>query len=115
MKALGALGLGLFSFFLFMFIGETFGLLAAFVALAIYFFLCQFLLSKRHADALREDWPVMLALDAAMLASFALMLVLEKASVILSQGPGILFATLGGTCGGAAAASLCARRVRARS
>jgi hypothetical protein len=38
-----------------MFFGETFGLLAAFVVLIVYFFLCQLLL-RGHADATRKTW-----------------------------------------------------------
>jgi hypothetical protein len=43
--------LGLLSFIVFMFVGETAGLPAAFAELTVYFCLCQHLLSFRRADA----------------------------------------------------------------
>jgi hypothetical protein len=50
-KALIAFFLGLFSFFVPMFVGESAGLFAAFTSLTVYFFVCQFLLSRRNVDA----------------------------------------------------------------
>ena len=65
--------LGLFSFFLFMFIGEKLsyhygnvGLFITFVVMLVYFFTCQFFLSRGNPNAYRKDWPIMLALDAAL-------------------------------------------------
>src|SRR5664279_5065138 len=98
--------LGLFGFFVMMFVGETAGQVAGFVALAAYCCFCQFFLSRKNADAYRKDWPVMLALDAVVLAGLVIMVLVEKRDVILSQGPGILLATCGGTYLGAVVASL---------
>lgn len=115
MKRLGAaFFLGILAFLLLMFIGETVGLLAAFGSLTVYFFICQFLLSRGHPDALRDDWRIMLALDAVILASVFVMVLVEKWQVILAQGPGMLLACCAGTLAGALAASWVARRAAAR-
>jgi hypothetical protein len=114
MRALGAFGLGLISFLLFMFFGETFGLLAAFVVLIVYFFLCQLLLSRGHAGAHKEDLGVMLALDATMIVCAILVICFERLSVVVSQVPVMLGASWVGTYLGAAVASRTARRGVAR-
>ena len=114
----GAFLLGVLSFILMMFIGEflgkligeTMGLFATFSALAVYFFICQFLLSRGNPDALRTDWRIMLALAAVPLVCVVIMALVEKADVILAQGTGILLASCGGTFAGAFAASRAARR-----
>lgn len=117
-KALGAFFLGLFSFFVFMFVGETAmysigeaaGLLVALILMLAYFFICQFFLSRGNPDAYRKDWPIMLALDVVPLLSVFIMVLAEKREVILSQGIGILISSCGGTFAGAVAASLVARK-----
>ena len=116
-KALIAFFLGLFSFFLFMFIGEKslyyysdIGLVAAFILMAAYFFICQFLLSRGNPDAFLKDWPIMLALDAVLLFCLIPMALSERLEVILFQGLGILLSCCGGTLAGAFAASKVARR-----
>jgi len=114
----GAFLLGVLSFILMMFIGEflvkligeTMGLFATFSALAVYFFICQFLLSRGNPDALRTDWRIMLALAAVPLVSVVIMTLVEDWSVILAQGPGILLASCGGTLVGAFSAARAARR-----
>ena len=114
-KALGAFFLGLLSFLVLMFVGETAGLLAAFISSTVCFFVCQVLLSWRNVDAYRKDWPIMLALGATLLVSVFIMVPVERWDVIPSQGPGILLSTCGGTYAGAVVASLTARRTAARS
>ena len=113
-KSLRAFLLGFLAFFLLMFVGETAGLVAAFILLAAYFSTCQFLLSRGNVDAYRNDWPIMLAMDATLLVSVVIMVLVEKRDVILSQGPGILLSCCGGTYAGAVVASLTARRRAAR-
>jgi len=121
-KLSGALLLGLLSFVLMMFIGEflvkligeTMGLLATFSLLAVYFFICQFLLSRGNPDALRTDWRIMLTLGAVPIVSVVIMVLVEGRDVILAQGPGILLACCGGTFAGAFAASRAARRAAVR-
>ena len=107
--------LGLFGFFVMMFVGETAGLVAGFVATAASYCFCQFFLSRKNADAYRKDWPVMLVLDAVVLVGLLIMVLVEKRDVILSQGPGILISTCAGTYLGAVVASLTAKRTVARS
>ena len=114
-KVVLAFLLGLVSFLVLMFIGETFGLLATFSSLAVYFFLCQVLLSRGNPDALRKDWRIMLALNAVMLISIVIMSLVEKRAVVFSQAPGILLASCGGTLAGALAASWAARRATAKT
>lgn len=107
-KAFGAFLLGLLSFFPMMFIGEVIGIGAALAFLAVYFFVCQFLLSRKNPRA-HKDWITMLALVAVPLAVVTLVTMLERREVILSQGLGILASTCGGTWVGAFAASRRAR------
>jgi hypothetical protein len=109
-KSLRALCLGFLAFFLFMFVGETAGLIAAFILMAAYFSICQFLLSRGNVDAYRKDWPIMLAMDATPLVVVLVMVLVERREVILSQGLGILLSCCGGTYAGAVVASLAARR-----
>ncbi len=120
-KALIAFFLGLFSLPLYMLIGEPLssyygnvGLVAAFIIMAAYFFICQFFLSRGHPDAFLKDWPIMLALDALLLVVLIPMVLLERLEVVLAQGLGILFFCCGGTLAGAFAASKAARRKAAR-
>jgi hypothetical protein len=108
-KILLAFFLGLFSFFVLMFVGETASFPAGVAAMAAYLCFCQFLLSRKHVDAHRNDWSLMLALDAVPLLAVLMMFVVEKQQVILSQGPAILLATFGATYLGAVVASLTAR------
>jgi hypothetical protein len=116
-KAWIAFFLGLFAFFIFMFIGEKLsdhygnaGLLATFVVMLAYFFICQLFLSRGHPDAYRKDWPIMLALDAVLLLLLIPMVLLERPEVVLAQGLGILISCFGGTWAGAFTASMRARR-----
>jgi hypothetical protein len=120
-KALIAFFLGLLSFLLFMFVGEEasyhlgdVGFILAFILMAAYFFICQFLLSRGNPDAYRKDWPIMLALDATLLLAFFIMVLAERREVILSQGLGIILSCCGGTFAGAVVASIAARRKRGR-
>ena len=114
--------LGLFSFFLYMFIGESFsdyygenvGLAAAFILVAAYFFVCQFFLSRGNPNAFPKDWPIMLALDAVLLFCLIPMALLETQEVVLAQGSVILLSCCGGTLAGAFVASKAARRKAGR-
>lgn len=108
--------LGLFSAFLFFFIGEKLsyrygnvGLFVTFVVLLLYFFTCQFFLSRGNPDAYRKDWPIMLLLDAILLMLIIPMVLLERREGVLTQGLGILVSCCGGTWAGAFVASLRAR------
>ena len=113
-KPVIAFFLGLLGFLVVMFVGETAGLVAGFVALGAYYCFCQFFLSRKNPDAYREDWPLMLALDAILLLVVFVMVLVEKWPVILSQGPLFLLGGCGGTYLGAVVASLTAKRTAAR-
>jgi hypothetical protein len=109
--------LGLLSFFLFMFIGEKLtydygnaGWFVTFILMFVYFFPCQFFLSRGNPNAYRKDWPIMLALDIIWIAAFIVMIWTERRVVAFVQGLGILVSCLGGTWAGAFAASMKARR-----
>jgi putative effector of murein hydrolase len=115
-KTTVAFFLGLFSSFLFFFIGEKLsyrygnvGLFVTFVVLLVYFFTCQFFLSRGNPDAYRKDWPIMLLLDAILLLLIIPMVLLERREMVLTQGLGILVSCCGGTWAGAFVASLRAR------
>ena len=105
--------LGVLSFLVYMFVFESAGLLPAFSAVATFLFVCQFLLSRGHADAHRRDWRIMVALAAPLLVVVLTMVVVERREVILAQGSVILFGCVGIYLG-AAVASLAARRTVAR-
>ena len=81
-----------------------------FIISVAYFFVCQLRLSRGNADALRKDWPLILALNVAPLVMFILMVIDEKWPVILVHGLIILIAGWGGAFAGAAAASRAARK-----
>ena len=121
LKILLAFLLGVLSFFLMFLLGETAihyfgdaGLIPTFILLAAYFFFCQFRLSRGHTDALRQDWLIMLALDAVPLLMVFGIVLAQTWPVILSQGLGILLSCCGGTFAGALAASRAARRTEVR-
>jgi len=111
--------LSVFFFFLYMFIGEAStsylgdaGFVITFVLMAAYFFVCQFRLSHGNADALRKDWPIILALNVVPLVMFILVVINEKWPVILVQGLVVVIAGWGGAFAGAVIASRVARKRR---
>ena len=116
-KSTVAFFLGLFSVFLLFFIGEKlsyrYGDVGGFMTAAVllvYFFTCQFFLSRGNPNAIRTDWPIMLLLDGILLLLLIPMVLLERREVVLTQGLGILVPCCGGTWAGAFAASMIARR-----
>jgi len=122
LKVLGAFFLGVLSFVVFMFVGETadniLGVRAAPIAtvilMAAYFFICQFLLSRGNPHAFLKDWPIMLVLNATIIVVLFVSVLVEKQGAgFLVQALGVLIACFAGTIAGAVVASLAARR-RAR-
>ena len=114
-KVVIAFFLGVIGLFIGFGVGEGSGLVVGFVTLGVYCLLCQFLLSRKNVNAYRQDWPVMLALDAAWLFILGVMSLKEKQNFLQSQGPEILLATCGATYLGAVVASLAAKRMLPRS
>jgi len=118
-KGLGAFFLGVLSFVVFMFIGETAdsflgdiaATIATFILMAAYFFICQFLLSRGNPHAFRKDWPIMLVLNVTIIVVlFVSVLVEKQGGVFLVQALGILLACFAGTIAGAVTASYVARK-----
>ena len=112
-----AAALGFLSVPLFFAIGYTvpfhhgaLGLTTTFIAMAVYFFACQFFLSRGHPNALFNDWPIMLALTTVWIIILTAMVLVESREVVLSYALGILFSCLGCTLAGAFMASKRARR-----
>ena len=106
--------LGVVSTVVAIFVTETAGALLrsmwpTFIAVAAFLFVCQFLLSRGHAEAHRKDWPVMLAMAAPFLVSTVIMIFVERLETVLEQGPVLLFACAG-IYAGAVTASRMARR-----
>ena len=76
-KKVIAVMLGIFSFFIFMFVGEEIGEAIAFIGIGVYYLISQFLLSRGNARALYEDWPLILFLNATMILVAVLILLIE--------------------------------------
>ena len=118
-KWLGVFFLGVLSFVVFMFIGETAdsflgdiaGTIVIVIVMMAYFFICQFLLSRGNPHAFRKDWPIMLVLNATIIVVlFVSVLVEKQGAVFLIQALGILLACFAGTIAGAVTASHVARK-----
>ena len=112
-RAIMGFFLGFLSPLIFFVIGEPLlihlglaGFYATFLLLAACFFICQFQLSRGHADALRLDWPVMLALNAIPLLQVIIMAIGDD----LPPGLGVLVSCFAGTFAGAVAAAQIARK-----
>jgi hypothetical protein len=78
LKVVIAFFLGVIGLFIGFGVGEGSGLVAGFVTLGVYCFLCQFLLSRKNVNAYRKNWPVMLALDAVWLFILCVMFLKEQ-------------------------------------
>ncbi len=95
-KKVLAVILGILSFFLMFAVGEPFGITAALVAVGIYHFTCQLVLSWGNSRALYDDWTLLLLLNAAMIVTAVLVLILEPDTkwkavvVIVSLGSSML-------------------------
>ena len=76
-KKITALFLGIISFFLMMELGEIFGVVIAFIAVGIYYLVAQFFLSRGNTRALYSDWPLILMLNAALILTAILVLLIE--------------------------------------
>ncbi len=90
-------------------VAETIGDAWAAAFMAVYFFVCQFFLSRGHERAY-ADWSLMLALDASTLLLVSLAAV--DGRLTSSDNLQLLFAVLGGTFAGAVVAALAARSGR---
>jgi hypothetical protein len=77
LKMLIAVILGLFSFFLMFFLGEGWGYYALFIGMGAYFLIAQYFLSRGNRQALRKDWPLIIALNFTLLSATIICLVVE--------------------------------------
>jgi hypothetical protein len=78
LKTLLAFFLGLLSFIVLREVGEGMGVLVDFIVMTVYFFVCQFLLSRGKVNAHLKDRPVMLALEATVFVVVFTMLLVEN-------------------------------------
>ncbi|MCP4077731.1 MAG: hypothetical protein GY744_16285 [Gammaproteobacteria bacterium] len=76
-RKITALSLGAISFFIMFALGEEFGVSIAFSVIGIYYLFSQFFLSRGNARALYEDWPLILFLNAALIVTAVLVLLIE--------------------------------------
>ncbi len=100
---------GVASFFPWMFIGESLGMLPAFVFVAAYYFVCELFLARGRARAYATEWATMLALDASTFLVAIITVAVENRGVLVSQTLPLVLCTVGGTYAGAVLASLAAR------
>lgn len=111
-KALIAVILGVIPVLAFVFFGEwlsaKLGPISSLGLLFVYFFICQFLLSRGHLDACRKDGAVTIALDIAWIVFMIITLAGKRLTV--PWGIGFILSCIVGTWAGAAAASIGARR-----
>jgi hypothetical protein len=77
LKMLIAVILGVLSFFLMFFLGEVFGDYAAFIGIGAFFLSSQYFLSRGNPQALRKDWPLIIALNFTLLSATLICLVVE--------------------------------------
>jgi hypothetical protein len=105
--------LGFLSPLIFFVIGEPLvihfagaGFYATFLLLAACFFICQFQLSRGQANVFRQDWPIMLALNAIPLLQVIIMAIGDD----VPPGLGVLLSCCGGTFAGAVVAARIGRQ-----
>ncbi len=105
-----ALLLGLVWFPVFMFLGEAVSVYVAFGFLLVYFFGCEWLLSRVYERAHGPDVAVLLTLNAGVIVLAVIVFLVEKREVFVQQGLPMLLCGLVGTVAGAVVASVVARK-----
>jgi len=121
-RALIGFFLGIFPFYLSMFVFETIAamtpgyvaIIAGIVVMMAYYFFCQFLLSRGRSDVLFKDWPIMIALGAPGLAISIIEASNKSLKAFLSWVLGFIIVCSVGILCGAFVASRQARRREAR-
>ncbi len=101
--------LGLLSFLVLMFVGERYGDPESAAVAAVYFFVCQFLLSLGNKAAHR-NWSLMLTLNFVTIMVTIIMVIVEKRPAIISGVPIFLIIPCMATYLGAVMASVSAKR-----
>jgi hypothetical protein len=77
MKIVVAFLLGALSFFLIFFLGEIFGDYALFIGMGAYFLISQYILSRGNPQAVRKDWPLIIAMNLTPLCMTIITLAVE--------------------------------------
>jgi hypothetical protein len=78
-------------------------ILAACIAVALYLAVCQFMATRNSSSGLRDDWPILAAMVAPLLA---VVLFIFKGDVVLTQGVPMLLAGCIGCLAGSVAGHL---------
>jgi hypothetical protein len=78
--------------------------LAGCIAVALYLAVCQFMATRNSSSGFRDDWPILAAMMAPLLAMFLFMAAVEKGGVVLAQGVPMLLAGSIGCLAGSVAA-----------
>jgi len=76
------------------------------IAVALYLAVCQFMATRNSSSGLRDDWPILAAMVAPVLAMFLFMAAAEKGGVVLAQGVPMLLAGSIGCLAGSVAGHL---------
>ena len=76
-KKIAAVFLGVISFFLMFAVGESFGAPVGFLTIGVFYLVSQFFLSRGNPRALHEDWPIILSLNAVLIVTAILILIIE--------------------------------------
>ena len=79
------------------------------IVLGAYFFMAQYLLSRRNPQALRTNWPLMLALNLMLIISAGIAFAIEPNRVAVMETVVTAVFTVAFSCAGAALAGRVAR------
>jgi hypothetical protein len=77
LKIVVAFLLGVLSFFLIFLLGEIFGDYALFIGMGAYFLISQYMLSRGNPQAVRMDWPLIIAMNFTPLCMTIITLAVE--------------------------------------
>ena len=121
LKILGAFLMGVFALLLFFVLGEGVRIPSripgaenihrsiVLIVLGAYFFMAQYLLSRRNPQALRTNWPLMLALNLMLIISAGIAFAIEPNRVAVMETVVTAVFTVAFSCAGAALAGRVAR------
>ena len=79
------------------------------IVLGAYFFIAEYLLSRRNPQALRTDWPLILALNLMLIISAGIAFAIEPNRVAVMEAVVTAVLTVASSCAGAALAGRAAR------
>ena len=102
--------LGLIAFVLLFNLAEAFGVYASYIGMAAVCFILQYLLSRGNPRAVRQDWPMILAMNSLSLFVGIMALLLEPNRGAALEGALIAPFGIAGAFVGAAVAARAARK-----